>query len=301
MSDVKNILDNIEQGSKIADNGLSIIEKILLHIPQYQEHQIYIDAINNNQELSVPQKMVLTRSYTRFKKELKNRIDIYNEAINMLESDGENFKYNFKTIDDEWFAIYDDIVKNISDEMMRYIWAKILADKCKDKNSISKKTLLVLQSIEYEDAKIFTYMCSNTLMYRFLDSPAEIPVFLETSMESPEEILSKKSIKRINVYDEDKINTAAILRLKEMGLITQISPLEQICFIDDIMIARYFGTQIQIKLSSNKIEYGSIQYTFAGIELAKIIYGGLKDQINDKLPQAVVDYYNSKGYEAAII
>lgn len=76
MSDIKNILDNVEQGAKIADSGLSLVEKILSHIPQYQEHQLYIDAINNNPNLSVPQKMVLTKSYGKYKKELKNRVDI---------------------------------------------------------------------------------------------------------------------------------------------------------------------------------------------------------------------------------
>lgn len=302
MSEIKSLLDNIEQGSKIADSGLSIVEKILSHMPQYQEHQIYIDAINNNPDLSVSQKMVLSRSYSRYKKELKNRVAIYGEAVNILEANGKNAEEGLGTIDDEWFAIYDDIIKNISDEMMRYIWAKILAGKCEDKKSVSKKTLLVLQSIEYDDAEIFSYLCSNALMYRSVkDNKIETPVFLETSMENVSEIINETPVKKINVYDEQKVNVATILRLKELGLITQTTPFTRIAFTADVMVARYFDTQIQITSPSDIIEYGSIQFTVSGEELAKIIYGGLKDQINKDLPQAVVDYYNSKGYNAKIL
>lgn len=302
MSDIKNILDNVEQGAKIADSGLSLVEKILSHIPQYQEHQLYIDAINNNPNLSVPQKMVLTKSYGKYKKELKNRVDIYSEAISILESNEQNTEEKFAEIDDEWFSIYDDIVKNISDETMQYTWAKILAGKCEDKNSVSKKTLLVLQSIEYDDAEIFSYICSNTLMCRHLETDMdEMPIFLETSMSTVTETFRKNPIKRIDVYDMEKINVSTISRLKELGLITQTTPFSQVGLAWDEMIARYFDTQIYIKSPTSATEYGFVQFTTTGEELARIIYDGLKTQRNDKLPQAVIEYYNSKGYEAKIM
>lgn len=301
MSDIKNVLDNVEQGAKIVDSGLFLIEKILSHIPQYQEHQLYIDAINNNPDLSVPQKMVLTRSYGKYKKEIKNRFNIYRESVSILESNGQNIEEKFTEIDDEWFAIYDDIIKNISDETMQYTWAKILAGKCEDKKSVSKKTLLVLQYIEYDDAEIFSYLCSNVLMYRSIeDGDGETPIFLETSIGNVAEVFGEIPVKKIDVYDKNIINASSILRLKELGLITQATPFNSIVFAENIMIARYFDTQIQITSLSNTVEYGSIQFTLAGEELAKIIYDGLKGQKNNKLPQAVVEYYNSKGYEAKI-
>lgn len=302
MPDIKSILDNVEQGAKIADSGLSLVEKILSHIPQYQQHQIYIDSINNNPDLSVAQKMVLTRSYRRYKKELKNRVDIYSEAVNILESNGKNAEEGLSQIDDEWFAIYDDIIKNVSDEMMQYIWAKILAGKCNDKGSVSKKTLQTLQSIEYDDAEVFSYLCSNTLMYSSIEAGAdEMPIFLETSMTTVDEAFGEKPAKKINVYDEKKINVSTISRLKELGLITQMTPFTQVGLAWNEMIIRYFDTKIKVTSPSNTIEFGFIQFTIAGKELSMIIYDGLRDRKNDKLPQAVVEYYNSKGYEAKII
>lgn len=224
---------------------------------------------------------------------------IYSEAISILESNEQNAEEKFAEIDDEWFFIYDDIVKNISDETMQYTWAKILAGKCEDKNSVSKKTLLVLQSIEYDDAEIFSYICSNTLMYRHLETDTdEMPVFLETSLSTVRKTFMKDPVKRINVYDTQKINLSTIWRLKELGLITQIT---QVGLAWDEMIARYFDTQIYIKSSFNATEYGFVQFTTAGEELARIIYDGLKERKNDKLPQAVIEYYNSKGYEAKIM
>ena len=58
-------------------------------------------------------------------------------------------------VDDDWITRFFNIVKDISNEQMQYIWGKILANEIISPKSFSLKTLDVLRNISTEDAEKF--------------------------------------------------------------------------------------------------------------------------------------------------
>lgn len=67
------------------------------------------------------------------------------------------------------------------------------------------------------------------------------------------------------------------------------------------MVMTHYDKKIFLTPSEDSVAFGSIKYTTCGTELVRILYDGVRNLKNDNLPQAVIDYYNSKGYEAKFI
>lgn len=58
-------------------------------------------------------------------------------------------------IDDDWFAKFFNIVENISNEEMKYLWSKILSGEIITPGSYSLRTLDILRNLNKSEATIF--------------------------------------------------------------------------------------------------------------------------------------------------
>lgn len=147
-----------------------------------------------------------------------------------------NFEERFNNLNDKWFGIFDDIIKNVSDEKMQTVWAKILSDKCADNKSVSRKTILTLQTMESDIAETFSYFCANTLFYKDTEDDNDIgtPVFLYTEEDDIDEVFTKGNalkVKKINIYNSNYVNNVLLFALSELGLIYMMPTFDNITVI----------------------------------------------------------------------
>lgn len=68
-----------------------------------------------------------------------------------------------KPIDEDWMAQFVDYAKDVSDDEIKIIWGKILADEASEPNTYFKRTLSVLKNIEKNEAKWFSAMLAYSL------------------------------------------------------------------------------------------------------------------------------------------
>lgn len=189
---------------------------------------------------------------------------------------------------------------------MQTVWAKILSNKCADNKSVSKKTILTLQTMESDVAEAFSYFCANTLFYKDTEDDDDIgtPVFLYTKEDDVDEVFTKENapkVKKINIYNSNYVNNVSLFTLSELGLIYMMPTFDRKGFGCKQMIVTHYDKKIFLKTPKDSIAFGSIKYTVCGTELVRILYDGVRSLKNDNLPQSVIDYYNSKGYEAKFI
>ena len=174
---VEKDLEVAEKALNVAKEGSSFIEKLLSACPKYRANKKLLDDIENDPNMNPMEKYVIMRNLNKIKKEIMNNANIYNIANSMLSGKGKSLEKLLPTVDDEWLGMYDDISKNVSSQDMQTVWAKILASKCEDGNSISKKLLQVLQVMNSKDAELFSYLCSHSVMILNPNDGIEYPVF----------------------------------------------------------------------------------------------------------------------------
>lgn len=117
-----------------------------------------------------------TKSFliSNLKKELKhyeNQRSIIQEAILNLDDN-----INVENIDNDWLLYFFDEAKKISNDEMKNIWGKVLADEFNSPQSIHKSLLHTLSCIDLQSAKVFNNLCqfsvstdNNTELLTFLD------------------------------------------------------------------------------------------------------------------------------------
>lgn len=311
MSDVNipDILNNAEKAVGIVTESVGLIDKLLSFLPSYTSYQHFKKEVENHPNLTPIEKTCLLGKWKEINSELKNRVDIYDKAKQILFNDKcqDNFEEKINNVDDEWLGIFNDIIKNVSDEEMQIVWAKILADKCDNNKSISKKTILILQTIESDMAEVFSHFCANTLIYKDTNDKNDegIPIFLYTESEDVDEVYfdenSSDVVKRITIYNSKFINLSTVTQLSELGLINIMPTFDRKGLSFNEAIITHYDKKIHLKSPKDNISIGSIEYTTCGKELVRILYNGVRNLKNDNLLQAVIDYYNSKGYNAEFI
>lgn len=284
---VKESLEIAEKTFDAAKEGSGILEKFLSISPRYRANKMLLDEIENDPNMTPMEKYVAMRSLNKVKKEIMNSANIYNFANLMLNGKGKSLEQLLPTVDDEWLGMYDDISKNVSSQDMQTVWAKILASKCEDENSVSKKLLQVLQIMDSNDAKYFSYLCSHSVMCCNPADKVEYPIFLYPGATKDE----------LEVYDDEYINYGYLTDFSSLGLINYNSSAGTIIYKKaDLLIMNYYGEKINIVSSNGKISIGVITYTSCGVELVGILYEGMSDKKDPLLISKISEYYKKNGY-----
>lgn len=283
---VKESLEIAEKTFDAAKEGSGILEKFLSISPRYRANKMLLDEIEHDPNMTLMEKYVAMRSLNKVKKEIMNSANIYNFANLMLNSKGKSLEQLLPTVDDEWLGMYDDISKNVSSQDMQTVWAKILASKCEDENSISKKLLQVLQIMDSDDAKFFSYLCSRSLFIEDIDGK-EFPIFFY-----PNSVTNN-----IELYDRKFVNFGILMHFSSLGLINYTTSSETIVYKNSNNLKiRYYNDKMHIISSIPKINIGVVTYTSCGIELVKILYDGMSDSKDTMLMSKISDFYRECNY-----
>lgn len=288
---------NIDTVNKIADLGDKLINMsdIKNIFPSLKARQVFISEIEKNDELSTAQKMALLYHFNDVSKRAKNFYSVLELTEIMLNAKGVSLETAKIDTDSEWFGMFSDIAKNVSDEEMQHIWAKILASKCEDEKSVDKKLLSILQVMESEDAEIFSYICANTV---YIDSAyiSNFPAFVYVFDRNPVYVNGE-------FYNKKFIHHSALTQMQSLGLITyHVSMSTYELTAPNDMTAdctfNYFGEKINVKSYSKKdLSLGAVELTRCGHQLVKILYEGQRDNKNAKLIDKLTQHFNALGYE----
>lgn len=281
---------NIDTVNKIADLGDKLINMIDIKniFPSLKARQVFISEIEKNDELSTAQKMALLYHFNDVSKRAKNFYSVLELTEIMLNAKGVSLETAKIDTDSEWFGMFSDIAKNVSDEEMQHIWAKILASKCEDEKSVDKKLLSILQVMESEDAEIFSRICANSVFV--IDGEDITPEFIYPSDIDPNE-----------VYERKYLNHDTFTQMQSLGLIkyhTGLSGFGTRGDNNNCIIIDYYGERIQIYSQSPKTIYlGIVELTRCGKQLVKILYEGQKENKNLQLMNKIIEYYQKNSFE----
>lgn len=283
------IIEAAKTGKEIADGvneKSNIFMEILNSIPEYRANKLFIESVENNPNLDYAQKMALLYQHKSVKKATINLNQIYNATDLLLKDKGTSLEE--KEPNDDWFGMYNDIAKNISDEEMQVIWSKILASECINPNSISKKLLSILQVIDAESAKAFSKLCRYSIYANYERRRKFIFIY-------PKTILFKDKIQSLENYFSNILSYGDILNLQSLDLIAYDSINQYLYKIPEIDF-HYYNTTIHIKSSNDEILTGSVTLTNEGNKLADILYDDMENQKGDsKFLDYVMDFFKLYG------
>ena len=290
---VKESLEIAEKTLDVAKEGSDLIEKLLAVDPRYRANKMLLDDIEHDPNMTSMEKYVVMRNLNKIKKEIMNSASIYNAADSMLNGKGKSLEQLLPTVDDEWLGMYDDISKNVSSQEMQTVWAKILASKCEDENSISKKLLQVLQIMNSKDAELFSYLCSHSVMILNPNDGIEYPLFFYYGQKSTA------------FYDKNYINYHNLINLSSLGVINFSTSIGGTLYEEsDKIFLRYFEKKICVCLRKKPaeirdvvgVDIGRITYTTCGMELVNLLYNGMVESSDSLLLNKIANYYKKKGY-----
>lgn len=152
--------------AKATHNALELLKNDLLEYNaelKIEDGKISFIAKAEATELEVYQLAVIEKEVRR----QINAANIIEKTAKILEDKEE---ISETPVDVDWTARYFEIVQNISNEDVQFIWSKILADEIAKPNSYSLRTLELLKNINSKEAKIFSkiydfvFQCSGEFL-----------------------------------------------------------------------------------------------------------------------------------------
>lgn len=121
--------------------------------------QAYTKAISEDEKLSPLEKGAKIAAARKDLKEYINKCSIINYAIQDIKDDA------IIDVDFDWLNYFFDYAKNISDNSVQRIWARILAEEANGDTSIQRQLIHVLSLMDSSTAYAFTNLCRITLKF----------------------------------------------------------------------------------------------------------------------------------------
>lgn len=191
--------------------------------------------------------------------EIKKQINmdrIIEKAIPQLKEDARP-----ENMDNDWMAHFFDRCRIISDEDVQETWSRILAGEANVPGTFSKKTLDCLQSLEMDDAKVFSALRSFLIC---VEGKLVACVYEPTN----------------DIYGSIGKGFGKLQQLESIGLLTVVfsavggGPCVEI-LKGKINIIEYFNQKIKIVNQNDddiKLKVGYVRLTRTGRELAEICH-----------------------------
>lgn len=205
-------------------------------------------------EISKLHERAMQRFVAEEAKKQQNIESITRKAIPLLENDADPSQ-----MDEDWIVNFFDRCRLVSDDEMQNLWAKILAGEANQPGRFSRKTIMLLDSIDKKDAQMFTDICG--FLYGF-EEYVDILIY------------SYKD----EIYKENGVDFEVLSHLGFVGLIQYLISGEymQDCLYGEFNI-HYFDTRLHVNLDRSEHDFfvvGKCQLTQAGKELAPICGAG---------------------------
>ena len=292
MSDDKSLV-KIENVFGLSEPARELIEKIsnaigILYEPRHIKKlaQAKADAELTETEGQIKINELQQRAMLRFvseeTKKQENIESITSKSIPLIEDSSKPDE-----IDDDWIVNFFDECRNISDENMQQLWAKILAGEANGPGTYSKRTVDLLGSMGPQDANLFTSLCS--FIWSVGDELA--PLIYDHKAE---------------IYNHHNIKFSSLSHLDAIGLIRVDFTAGYILSVSGshrILQANYFDTSIVARKNKHNhkndfsVEIGHAMLTRSGYELTRIC--------NTKPVNGFVDYvlenWKTQGLKTNII
>lgn len=216
----------------------------------------------------------------------KNKVDILQNALNILKEKDPELLSGVRHINDEWLLNFFDCCENTTDDDMKTIWAKILVGECEKKGSVSKRLLNILRIIDKTTAEKFGVLCAHSLKIYSNDEKVYLKFILpKYRFEKYQNKIINEFLSAFDVKQDDISNLVSI------GLIDECEI--SYAYEYDELKFDYYGSQILVKRIDGQkcIDTGSYQFTHCGFELAKTLYDDMILLKDIKYIPFLVEYY----------
>lgn len=141
----------------ISDVGIELLNKIekttgwmlSTTTAKKEGYKNIIEEISKREDINPMDRAVIISNFRKIKNEHKNKAQIIDKAIQLLDNGN-----NPEKIDNDWLLRFFELCKNVSNEELQYVWAKVLADECKEENNNSFKLLMTISTISGKEINL---------------------------------------------------------------------------------------------------------------------------------------------------
>jgi hypothetical protein len=207
----------------------------------------------SNIQITDLQQRAMRRFLVEEGKKQANIEEITTKALPLLSEESKP-----QDVSDDWITNFFDKCRIVSDSEMQQLWSRILAGEANNPGRFSRQTVNLLSNLERGQAELFENLCGFGWKYGGY-SPVLFPLVCDV---------------RDAVYSERGIFYGGLLDLESLGLV-KVDLYKGFTLRNqpERVTAAYFGTAIELTLSSNQREYfgvGQAVLTQAGQELAQV-------------------------------
>lgn len=304
MSDTKMSLINLDGASDVVIKFLDMIQDAVgWMITPHGERKdfeealvVYKKTIEDDETLNG---IVKATKLSSSRKELKQYINQGKIIAYTIEELAQNAKLE---VEDDWLSYFFDYAKNISDESVQKIWARILAEHCNGDTSIKRMLIHTLSLLDAESALAFgnlcriTIRCPNSNAYMQLGNKflsKYVPLVLSPVLYGLNLVLPEDDVKHVATkkYVECIPKPSDLAVLQEVGLIelpekrgTDFDYPYNFGLVHHDFTGRN-NTYKQTELKEYIIEYGNEKYAVEPENINRDEL--LKIDSNEKLPEKI--------------
>lgn len=263
--------------------GIGVVSNVVSDIITRYIDKVYFSRIKKDEFLEKLKKEkannvideMLKEGFITYRElfELKNFAQIAEKADQFRN---KNVKSE-KNIDIDWILRFFEYAKNITNEEMKNIWAKVLASEIEFPNSIQYSLLHIISIIKPKEAKLFNHIVKFSLRDNKYD------------MAHPLIFITKNRV----AYAKMEINIDDLKGLERLGLI-------ECSFSDEFIFSgkkrlRYGNNELLITGDvncNNRIQAGNVKYTDDGQSLYNIISEDFKEYDRNILEFVIEKFKN---------
>lgn len=200
-------------------------------------------------EVTELQQRALVRMIEEEARKHLNMEQITAQAIPELKADSKP-----QDLESDWLAHFFDRCRLVSDKEMQSLWSRLLAGQANAPNSISKRTVDLVSTLEKADAHLFTAVCGFGWAF---------PTFVSLIFDVEADIYTSRGITFVGLKHLDSLGLLSFDFIG--GFQMQHRPQR--------FHASYYGQMFALELSKakdNDLNIGKALLTRAGLELAPL-------------------------------
>lgn len=244
-----------------ADADMDVYERKIQLIREHPDMDIVFVGDEMHARKATPEELSARAEQRMLADAVRQENNIENVLNNTVRELQETKAAADQSIDDDWIARFFNIVKDVSNEEMQYIWGKILAGEIASPKSFSLRTLETLRNMSTAEAQVF-----QRIIPLVVHSGSSY--FISSSNETLEKCGS---------------SFADVLTLDECGLLNASGTLSLNLSLTKSENEVILGTDYLIMLKGLSVEkeemrIGIHTLTKAGIELYQILSHSINEQ-----------------------
>lgn len=228
----------------------TILEPRGLDLIVLEGHKKIIEKAVSGEQIS-EELIAFVCGYKKMVKEYENCKKAAENAKKYLREGAEP-----KKIDEDWLNFYFDKVRIVSDEMVRDIWSRILAEEVNEQGTVSLSLLHILSIMSKEQATVFSNI-ARFCMREYMGTKIHPLIFLSTN---------------VDAYENSKITHKKLRELERLGLIDCSFKNEYIFRKKKVLVSgNHVITLYGDPNNENKIKAGNVIFTEDGATLYSIV------------------------------